>query len=235
MKLSRKTASKIRLLLDEYLPPALRDSRWFVRFPLRLVFGDKAHVFLDFKQRALTMSDEEFAAVYRDIKSNLIERETDLTDACAEAVQSDVVGPQVLEVGCGKGLLAAKMSERWDVTAVDIALDDSVIAQNQKVRWATGDVEDLQFPDASFDTVVCTHTLEHVRNLTQALAELRRVARHRLIVVVPKQRPYRYTFDLHLSFFPYAHSLQAAFGTGRHARLEEIDRDWYCVEDRDAA
>jgi hypothetical protein len=42
----------------------------------------------------------------------------------------------------------------------------------------------------------------HVQDAHAALEELRCVAKRRLIVVLPKQRPYRYTFDLHLRFFP---------------------------------
>ena len=54
-----------------------------------------------------------------------------------------------------------------------------------------------------------THTLEHVQRIDLALAELRRVAKHRLIIVVPKERPYRYSFNLHLHFFPYPWNWQA--------------------------
>src|SRR3546814_1539315 len=35
---------------------------------------------------------------------------------------------------------------------------------------------------------------------------LRRVARRRVIIVVPQEREYRFTFNPHLHFFPYPHS-----------------------------
>jgi len=41
------------------------------------------------------------------------------------------------------------------------------------VRFVEGSVEDLPFPDDAFDTVVSTHTLEHVQRIGVALSELR--------------------------------------------------------------
>jgi hypothetical protein len=58
------------------------------------------------------------------------------------------------------------------------------------------------------------------------------VARRRLIIVVPRQRPYRYTFDLHLRFFPYSHSLLGLLApAARKHRLDEIGGDWFYQED----
>ena len=87
-------------------------------------------------------------------------------------------------------------------------------------------IEQLPFGDRAFDTVVCVHTLEHVPDLWRAARELRRVAR-RLIVVVPRQRYYRYTVDYHLHFFPNAGPLEHLLGGT--ARL--VDGDWVLVSD----
>ena len=64
------------------------------------------------------------------------------------------------------------------------------------------DITGLPFEDHSFDVVLCTHALEHIRDPQKALGELMRVTGRRLIVVVPHQREYRYTVDLHVNFFP---------------------------------
>jgi len=79
--------------------------------------------------------------------------------------------------------------------------------------------------------VVSTHTLEHVQHFGAALDELRRVARQRIVVVVPHQRPYRATFNPHIHFFPYKFSLLAWTGTDHPHTLDLVGGDWLYVED----
>jgi len=123
-----------------------------------------------------------------------------------------IVGPTVLEVGCGNGFLSAQMRDRYTVTATEIHIHAELKTACHGVTLLEAFAEALPFADASFDTVICTHVLEHVVDFGAAVAELRRLYKKRLIVVVPRQRPYKFTFDLHLHFFPYPHSLLLAVG-----------------------
>jgi ubiquinone/menaquinone biosynthesis C-methylase UbiE len=231
MKLTRQTALKIHFILDQLLPPILRDARWFMSIPMRLLYKDRAHVFLTFKEKAWSMTEEEFAQAYRDVEPVLMERDTDLTEEAIGAVLSEIVGSDVLEAGCGKGVLVGKLSERARVTATDIIISDVARSRAPSATFLEANVEALPFPDRQFDTVVCTHTLEHVRDLAKSLSELRRLAKKKLVIVVPKQRPYRYTFDLHLHFFPYRSSLLGAFGKPLGAvSLREVGGDWLYTE-----
>jgi|SaaInlStandDraft_3_1057020.scaffolds.fasta_scaffold240202_1 ubiquinone/menaquinone biosynthesis C-methylase UbiE len=85
----------------------------------------------------------------------------------------------------------------------------------------------------SYDTVVCTHTLEHVQNISEAIIELRRVTKNRLIIVVPQQRPYKYTFDLHVHFFPYTHSLLSIIGNkSKEVICKEAQGDLFYYENK---
>ena len=61
--------------------------------------------------------------------------------------------------------------------------------------------------------------------------ELRRVARRRLIIVVPQEREYRFTFNPHVHFFPYPHSfLRYMAPIPDRYRCESVGRDIYYVE-----
>jgi len=230
--LTRNVTNKIAYVLDNIIPPVLRDSRWFMWIPFKLLFGDKAADFFEFKDRAFEMSFDEFRETYRSLESVHIQRDTDLNDACTSAILENVGDGTVLEVGCGRGYLAARLAERAPVTACDMAIPDTIRARYPHLDLREARIDALPFADREFDTVVCTHTLEHVLDIRKAIGELRRVARTRLIIVVPKQRPYRYTFDLHVHFFPYEWSLLAYMGSGAGAhRVKLLDGDWYYQEE----
>ena len=207
MKLSRRFTTKINFFLDQFIPPIIRDSKLFLYLPFRFFFKDKIRVFLSFKDKAPFLSEQEFGNIYKETREYMIQRKTDLNDECVRKILESIIGPEVLEVGCGKGFLAIQMGERHSVTATDIFIADSLVnAAGLKVKFLHANLEKLPFSDNQFDTVVCAHTLEHIQNFFAGIYELRRVAKKRLIIVVPKQRPYRHTFDLHLHFFPYIHS-----------------------------
>jgi ubiquinone/menaquinone biosynthesis C-methylase UbiE len=196
-----------------------------------LVFRDKTNVFLDFKEKAFSLTEEEFCDVYRRVAGvTQLQGETDLNERCTLEILRSLQGETVLEVGAGRGYLAGLMSRTHQVTASDILFDDEVYAKYPDIKFVEANVEDLPFDAASFDTVVCTHTLEHVQNLTRSVAELRRVARRSLIVVVPRQRPYKYGFNLHIHFFPYAWSLQSQLGYRTGAVIKDLG-DWFYQED----
>ena len=65
MPLSRETSLRIRNLLDEGLPPFIRDSRVLMWPLLRLALGRHAKDFMEFKAHGFEMSAEEFADFYR--------------------------------------------------------------------------------------------------------------------------------------------------------------------------
>ena len=63
-------------------------------------------------------------------------------------------------------------------------------------------IENLPFASDSFDVVVSTHTIEHVKDMDKAVSELKRIATKNLVILVPKQEYLPYTEDYHLQFFP---------------------------------
>lgn len=227
--ISRERALRLNKLLDDWVPPRLRDSRPFAWLARRLYNGTALDI-VEFKSHAHYMSSAEYGDFYARLDERFPGGETDLTAASLEAVIESVVGDSVLDVACGDGLLLERLSTRHRlVVGCDVHL--SGLARSRTMRLLRGDVEDLPFPNGAFDTVVTTHTLEHVQHLPAALAELRRVARARLVVVVPRQRPYQVTFNPHIHFFPYDFSLLAFTGTDRPHRLELVGGDWLYVEE----
>ena len=96
-------------------------------------------------------------------------------------------GSEVLEAGCGVGAQTVPLvrgSPGARITCLDISAA-SLVEAEARVRAAglppppfrQGDLRALPFPDASFDHVFVCFVLEHLHEVSTALAELRRVLR----------------------------------------------------------
>ena len=86
-----------------------------------------------------------------------------------------------LEVGCGKGESSLEIVKRFKVrlTAVDIDSKQVGLAkrtlEGTKVKVQKADATNLPFEDSSFDSVVETFVLVHIREYPKALSEINRV------------------------------------------------------------
>lgn len=86
----------------------------------------------------------------------------------------------VLEIGCSTGIVSNMLSKRFrSVQGIDI--DEKAIEharenyQSSNLRFSIQSGVHTEFPDNSFDLVVCTHIYEHVPDARQLLAEIYRV------------------------------------------------------------
>ncbi|HKA93198.1 MAG TPA: class I SAM-dependent methyltransferase [Acidimicrobiia bacterium] len=217
-------------VLDRYLPPSVRDSRLFSNLARRMYNGLAIDI-VELKDKAFYLTRAEFAEFYQKLHSRFDQGITDLTPESLDAVLDAVRGKRVLDVACGLGYVCERLAPDHEVVGCDVAVQAGRRGTHSNVRWCDGNVEELPFRDRAFDTVVSTHTLEHVQRFGVALNELRRVARERIVVVVPHQRPYRTTFNPHIHFFPYRFSLLAWTGTERPHTLDLVGGDWLYVED----
>ncbi len=91
----------------------------------------------------------------------------------------------VLEIGCGPGMLWLKNADRipgqWNITLSDFSAGMLQEAQNNLQNTAHPftfqviDAQSIPFADQHFDLVVANHMLYHVPDRAKALTEIRRV------------------------------------------------------------
>lgn len=190
--------------MDEWLPPAIRDSK-FLMYPLYYYAyrGKNLDKVMHLKSSFFKWSNKEITDFYtqRDTRfSN--KRKTDLSNKCIDYIFKtfESKNQTLLDVGCGNGYFLELASKKgFETTGCDI-IPNKKFAHS---KYAVGSTESLPFEDDTFDIVTCSHTLEHVVHFDKAVEELKRVTKKFLCVTVPCQRPYYYTLDEHIRFFPY--------------------------------
>lgn len=234
MPISTRVTNRIRNFLDERLPRRLRDARWFM-YPLFFVWCKGKHVreWMDFKELAPRMTLTELRDLYRGVDSFASGRLTDTNpEALAYVLASIDAGAETLiDVGSGGGYFLRRVQEERRLDGLSLFGCDLMERGNEgRARQVVGDHESLPFRDRAFDVVTCMHTLEHARRLDRAIAELRRVCRRQLIVVVPRQQYLHYTMDMHLQFFPTPAAFAAALGVPEE-RIHRFRDDLVYVSD----
>lgn len=230
--MNRQITNAIRFVLDECLPPALRDNRYFMYPFFWLAYrGRNVRETMEFKSRVQSYSRDEYQRFYAQLDSISRNRDTDLNAACLTAILEllDDSVDTLLDAGCGSGYLLRRIHEKYP----RIALTGSdIVAPPRDLpgRYFQGDL--LELPEeGAFEVVVCSHVLEHVPDLKATVLKLRRLCRRQLIIVVPCQRYYYYTLDEHVHFFTHAQQLAPMMGLESGALLDcrKLDGDWLLV------
>jgi SAM-dependent methyltransferase len=86
---------------------------------------------------------------------------------------------RVLDVGCATGdlLLAIREAGNAHVVGVEVGEAAARIARQRGLDVREAELEAVAFPDDMFDTVILSHTLEHVPDPLLTLREVRRILR----------------------------------------------------------
>jgi ubiquinone/menaquinone biosynthesis C-methylase UbiE len=94
------------------------------------------------------------------------------------AVADLVQGQDVLEVGCGTGLILQRLAAlARTARGVDLSAGMLEQARARGLDVVQADATRLPFGDASFDTVVSFKVMAHVEDIRAAMAEIARVVR----------------------------------------------------------
>ena len=125
-------------------------------------------------------------------------------------------GSRVLDVGCGEGELLALLRDARNVDGRGIELSqggvNTCVARGLSVIQGDADTDLVDYPDASFDYVILSQTLQATRRPKFVLEQLLRVGK-RAIVSVP-------------NFGHWRVRAQLAF-KGRMPVTEKLDYSWF--------
>lgn len=96
---------------------------------------------------------------------------------------------RLLDVGCGKGSFIARMREQgWDVEGLEVDADAVEYARSKSgLSVHLGSLENIHFPDDTFDVITSNHVIEHVHDPISLVQECLRVLKPggRLVLATP--------------------------------------------------
>tara|TARA_Y100000310_G_C20697231_1_gene826563 strand:- start:1341 stop:1913 length:573 start_codon:yes stop_codon:yes gene_type:complete len=90
---------------------------------------------------------------------------------------------KLLDVGCGSGFFSQKLSQAgFIVSAID---QKGVIGKVKDVNCNPCNLEEkIPFSDESFDLLLCTDVIEHIKNTERLFSELNRVLKKDAVILV---------------------------------------------------
>jgi len=104
---------------------------------------------------------------------------------------------RVLDAGCGSGRMLQELVRYGEVSGIELDAEAASVAAERRVgEVRVGRLEELPWPDGTFELITCLDVIEHTPDDRRALAELRRVAAPGgwLLVTVPA---YQALWSLH--------------------------------------
>lgn len=230
--MNRRITNVVRFMMDELLPPILRDARWFM-YPFFWIAyrGKNVREAMDFKRDVYGYSRRQYADFYSGIDSISRHRKTDLNQGCIDAILAAIESgdASLADIGCGNGYLLSEIRRArpaMKLTGVDVTDRPDALAAD--VDFVQCDIHDLDLAANAYDVVTCCHVLEHLIDYRSTLRKLVAAARRAVIFVVPLQRPYRYTLDEHVNFFQFPEQFAHEVGLERHL-WRRIDGDLFYV------
>jgi 2-polyprenyl-3-methyl-5-hydroxy-6-metoxy-1,4-benzoquinol methylase len=98
-------------------------------------------------------------------------------------LRENLAHKKVLEIGCGRGDFSCWLAQNTNAELTAADFSHTAVAKGRdfaapiglKIRWQVMDIQSIAYPDAAYDFVISSETIEHVSDPAHAVRELARV------------------------------------------------------------
>lgn len=132
----------------------------------------------------LVMKKSQHFGIYTELTRTEREAQKNFSEQFGELLELRK-GMNVLDAGCGQGVLAVDFAKKYEVTITGITIVPLEVKKSQRLAkkfgvesrtdFIEGDYHKLPFPDNTFDCIYAVETLSHAYDLKVAVQELYRV------------------------------------------------------------
>jgi SAM-dependent methyltransferase len=145
-----------------------------------------------------------------------------------------------LDLACGTGNYTASLATRggqWTGIDAAITMIEQARTKSDRVRWEVGNAEGICAADGTYDGVLCSLALHHLRDLDTAFREVHRVMREGLFVMFTSSPQQMLGYWLN-AYFPIAMArsiaqmpeIDTVEAACRRAGFRRVDREPYYVQ-----
>lgn len=228
--MNREKTNKIRLILEDFFPPIIRDSFLFNNIIKKIT---KNKTLDKLKSNILSITEKEYINLYKEL--NRVHKNSDLSQICIDEILKNIKPNKILDVGCGDGFLLKEINKKFkNVSLTGIEMKTSKKLKNnlsnENIKLIDAKIENLNKINQKYDTVICTHVLEHILDINLAYENLKKICKKRLIIVVPRERAFKHTFNAHVHFFPYTWSFINTIRPKNKFLIKDLKRDLFYME-----
>ena len=125
---------------------------------MKLLFKQHANICLNFKEKAYSLSDKEFADIYEKTAVMPFDRETDMAPPAVKKIQGSIKGKTVLDIGCGRGYMVNLLSTKYQVTGLDVYINPKLVKKYPKVNFV---LKTRIFDERLLNTYCSMHTVNY--------------------------------------------------------------------------
>ena len=223
-----------RLIVDS-LPKKVRNS--YLLFKVAKLIFDLPEILYEFRDNFNKGLYEDLSIFYNNNSPYQLARTSRNTDINSKHIKQilslirENKPKSILDAGCGTGYLInliEKENYNKSISALDYNIPNSLKNKSQYKCFEGEILEKLKdFDDDTFELVICSHVLEHIKLPELVFRDLRRITTNHLLIICPLENNFKWGMNYHINFFKNQLSFAKFVKNIGSVKEKVLDKSYY--------